>query len=482
MSSVIVVKDAAGKLVRYEARTLAQIGLLEKDLEQALAHEPGLLLLEEADIHYQRINIATQVSLVSPEGRRLQPDILAVTDNGEVVVVEVKRHGNPELKGRHVVAQVIDYAATLSTLDEAEQTKIFAEQRRGTLVESVAAAFPGKQRPELLAKTIAKRLKKGEVTLIIACDHEPPGLSEFVEAAASQTALGFTLRVVEITPYAADGQSGVVLWVPRSAIETEVIARTAVSITNDVGEDRIVVQITMDTAQQIQEAENERAQSGVRHSHAPSRGSFSITDGKLGLPEGTLFEESHQLALRACDEAWTDEVGRLSWPWETNEHRIDAQKTGAPRWGRQGINIGSSDWKPGLFLGVLSVGRDHRVTLLDPDGGVDLAVILNVERKVGKVGLRGADFVQQPEWHALRERLSQEAGRFKFVDHLFEVDKPNLWHPIHLRVPLVDVLMDVEDSPDARYEAMMTWLREGASLVLAGGELEALRERVLRAR
>ena len=164
----IAAHGAKGQVLRYEPRTLSDVGRVEADLERMLADEPQLLLLEEAGVHYQNINIATQVSLASPSGRGLVPDILAVTDSGEVIVVEVKKNGNPELNGRDVVAQVIHYAAVLSSLQESAQTAIFGPTGRKTLAESVEAAFPNKQRPELLAKTIASRLAEGEITLIIA--------------------------------------------------------------------------------------------------------------------------------------------------------------------------------------------------------------------------------------------------------------------------------------------------------------------------
>jgi hypothetical protein len=470
----IITRDTKGQVLRYEAQTLATIGLVEANLERMLADEPQLLLLEEAGVHYQNINIATQVTLASPGGRGLRPDILAVTDGGEVVVIEVKKHGNPELNGRHVVAQVIDYAATLSALAESAQTAIFGSNARETLVESLQAAFPSKKRPELLAKTIASRLEKGEITLIIACDRAPHGLGDFVDAAASQSALGFTLRVVEITPYTPEGQSEPVLWVPRSRIETEVIARTAVTITNHLGSDRVMVQVEMDSARQIQEAEQQRT-TGDSGKARQTR-SLAITESQIGMPAGTLANELREGCVRAQSEDWTDTVQRLAWPWDDVSPILDARKNGTPRWGRQGINVGSSSWKPGLFLGTLVYGKDHCVDLLDPEGGADLAVILDVGRKAGKEGLNGDSFMSQPELIALKERLKTSASRFQFID---ASARPNRWHPIHLRLPLAQVWADVEDTPEARYLAWLACLREGAALILAGGELEAIRTRVL---
>lgn len=474
MIQMIASHDANGQVLRYEAQTLSNIGLAEADLERILADEPQLLLLEEGGVHYQNINIATQVSLTSPAGRGLRPDILAVTDGGDVVVVEVKRNGNPELNGRHVVAQIIDYAATLSALEESAQTAIFGSNARATLAQSLMAAFPNKQRPELLAKTIASRLAKGEITLIIACDRAPHGLGDFVDAAASQNALGFTLRVVEITPYTPEGCSDPVLWVPQSRIETEVIARTAVTITNHLGSDRVMVQVAMDSARQIQEADQQRTAGESRN--ARQNRSLAVTESQLGIAVGTLANELRDGCVRALAEDWADTLERLAWPWDDAHPYLDARKNGAPRWGRQGINVGSSSWKPGLFLGVLVYGKDHCVELLDPDGGADLALILDVARKAGEEGLNGDSFISQPEWRDLETRLREDSGRFHFVD---ASSRPNRWHPVHLRLPLAQVWAEADNNSEARYKAWIECLREGAALLLVGGEIEAIRTRVL---
>jgi hypothetical protein len=179
-------------------------------------------------------------------------------------------------------------------------------------------------------------------------------------------------------------------------------------------------------------------------------------------------------------EDWTDTLERLAWPWDDANPILDARKNGTPRWGRQGINVGSSTWKPGLFLGVLVYGKDHCVELLDPEGGADLAVILSVGRKAGEDGLKGDSFVRQPEWEALKARLRKDSGRFRFVDHLLEASsRPNRWHPVHLRLPLAQVWAEVDDNSEARYMAWIECLREGAALLLVGGEIEAIRTRVL---
>ena len=472
----IVSHTAAGDLVRYEPRVLQEIGLHEEALERTLAAEPTLLLLEEVGIHYGEIRVSTQVSLSSPAGRRLRPDIICVTDGGDVVVVEVKRSGNPELNGRHVVAQVVDYAATLSSLDDSGRAALFGELRRETLAQTVAAAFPNKSRPDLLANTLGDRLADGEITLVIACDRVPEGLGDFVEAAASQSALGFTIRVLEVRPYTPSGQTEPVLWVPHSSIETRVIARTAVKITNEAGGDRVVVQVEMDSAKEIEEAEKEGDKGGRKY---PS--SLAITESKLGLAGGTLLGELREAFFRALGEDWSGFLKALRWPWDDEAPWLDARKSGLPRWGRMGINVGSSSWKPGLFLGVLVDGKDHRVGLLDPDGGADLAVILNVNRKAGKEGIDGDAFVRQPEWLELVAHLRTNAGPLVFVDHLLTSPRPNRWHPVHLVRPLADLWAGLE-GPEDRYKALLDSLREGARLVAEGGEFASLRERTLQER
>lgn len=86
-------------------------GLSEKVLEDTLVYNPHLLM--------------PGLTLV---GRQIQAgagflDILAIDDSGKLVVFELKR----DAPSRWAVAQVIDYASYLDSLDDSDLTKLIAE-------------------------------------------------------------------------------------------------------------------------------------------------------------------------------------------------------------------------------------------------------------------------------------------------------------------------------------------------------------------
>ena len=115
------------------------------------------------------------------------------------------------------------------------------------------------------------------------------------------------------------------------------------------------------------------------------------------------------------------------------------------------------------------------VQLLDEDGGIDLALILSINRSGGEEGLSGDDFVLEEEWLELKTRLETNSRGFQFIDHLKQ-EKPNRYHPLHFRIPLANIWRDCT-SEEERYEAYHSWLRKGVELIIDGGEMERLRQR-----
>ena len=71
-----------------------------------------------------------------------------------------------------------------------------------------------------------------------------------------------------------------------------------------------------------------------------------------------------------------------------------------------------------------------------------------------------------------------DAGGFNFHDHIREVARPNFWHPLHLRRPLADVLSGAA-TRDERYALWLSAAQEALSVLLSGGELQAMRDRLI---
>lgn len=231
MATPILLRKPDGSVQHWKRTTLREAGLKELDLEATI--EADLRCLD-LDMRYGSAMTFRQATLTSPDGQLLRPDLIAITDHGDIVVVEVKLSGNAELGRREVVAQVVDYAAALSCLSEAQLLAVLDPGAQFEhLSDLLSARFPDVHDPEQLAEDITRRVRHGEIMLVIACDRSNRNLVEWVRAAATQKSLGFQLRVVELAPYVSTSAPGDLLFRAATRVRTEVIARTAIRVTQE---------------------------------------------------------------------------------------------------------------------------------------------------------------------------------------------------------------------------------------------------------
>src|SRR6266850_188359 len=101
----------SGEHQEWQPTTLSDLGKDEKFLEQIIADSPELLGLRGSGIKGP-FKAFRQLSLETPQGRSIRPDIVFLTASGHAVVVEVKLHSNPDLGKRDVIAQIVDYASS----------------------------------------------------------------------------------------------------------------------------------------------------------------------------------------------------------------------------------------------------------------------------------------------------------------------------------------------------------------------------------
>ncbi len=232
----------------WQPTTLDQLGKNEAFLEDVLADSPQLLGLESRRTGIKGpYCLRRQVRMKTPAGRPIRPDLILFTASGHVIVVEAKLSTNRELRDRAVIAQIIDYASSFASLTERECTSLFSDGQHETWIDCVGAMFPDDSSVDELADLLLERMQTGEINLVIACDKMPPGLSEVVSGVASQSALGFELEVVEVVPYVTTVSSEAeILFVPSTRVATEIVARTAVTVTYRKGdaEPKTEVQVT----------------------------------------------------------------------------------------------------------------------------------------------------------------------------------------------------------------------------------------------
>ncbi|MEI7704269.1 MAG: hypothetical protein WCK73_06690 [Deltaproteobacteria bacterium] len=216
--------------------TIRALGKNEEFLEGLIGKAPELLGLEDLRTHVKGPYAAFhQLEVETPLGNVIAPDIVFLTQSGHVIVVEVKLADNQGLKGRDVVAQVVDYAASIARYTEEELTVLFDRDlpvgaRFSDLVRKHLPTCPA---PSQLAAEVVRKIRAAEIHLVVACDEAPEGLRDFVASVTAQQALGnYELRVCELTPFIGpSGMVGDVFLVPTEMVRTEVVARTVVEVT-----------------------------------------------------------------------------------------------------------------------------------------------------------------------------------------------------------------------------------------------------------
>ncbi len=463
MSDTFVLQSVDGHFVQWRSSSLVSLGLKEADLESAIVAQPGPLVLDQLDLLFDRVVVYDQKRLRSGSGHRSIPDVIILTDHGDIVVVEVKRLGNPELRGRAVLAQVVDYAATLSSTDEGTLVSRLTSGRVASWEQLCRLEFGHTQRPDMLARRFQSRIEEAEIHLVIACDEAPAALADWVRAAGRQSALGFDLHVVEVRPLVPSQGPRAVAWAPVLRVSTEIVHRTCVTVRTE-GAGVVQVDVSTDTADQIDAA----VQSSTgRNKQAAAIAVMAPVAERVGLSPEALWLELDRIHRKAITLDWREVREALASPNDSGPNLRGKKGDGFIE-GRFGVNLVRS-WQPAVFVGAYLLPHDHVQPLLAPDDGGDFALILDVLRDKR---FDGDAFSEHDLFTRLRDRLRQDSGAWDFADHHAQL-KRNRWHPLHLRRPLVDVL-DGTRTSDERFERWLSAAQDAVRVLLAGGELAQL--------
>lgn len=187
------------------------------------------------------------------------------------------------------------------------------------------------------------------------------------------------------------------------------------------------------------------------------------------------FEPSLKaLVKRALVEDWSWLYSRVHPTKRRAEPHLRWHSGERYRDGRLGLDL-LEGWHPGFFVGVMLDGSDHKVEPSAPHLGPDFCFVLsyNIEAENAPTW---NDFTGGDEYHRLRARLANEAGRWDVLDHLKEHSRPNRWHPLYIRRPLLDVMRGTQ-TLDEQLDAFMKASAEVVDPVLRGGELDAFWKR-----
>jgi len=230
--------------------TLTDLGKSEEFLEDVIYENFGLLGLEQGQIGIRGpFQCWRQVSLNTPDGRTIYPDIVAISGSGHLIIVEVKLSSNSELTSRKVISQIIDYASSFALASPSDLIAMFTsgDSSETTWEGFVGSLFPETSQIESIAATLAQRIRDGDLNLVIACDKSPLGTRELLRGVAVQSSLGFQLDLIEVIPhFDPDSNDDEIVFVPHRSATTEIISRTAVTVSIEEGaaEPGVVVEST----------------------------------------------------------------------------------------------------------------------------------------------------------------------------------------------------------------------------------------------
>lgn len=156
-------------------------------------------------------------------------DNFMITPSGLPVLIECKLWRNPEGR-REVVGQILDYAKELSrwTASDLQREVARRVEREGNPVLALLREAGHEIDEIAFNDALTHNLKRGRFLLLIIGDGIREGVETIAEYLQAHAGLHFSLGLVEMPIYDADG--GLRLIVPRVLARTQLITRTVVEI------------------------------------------------------------------------------------------------------------------------------------------------------------------------------------------------------------------------------------------------------------
>lgn len=109
-------------------------------------------------------------------------------------------------------------------------------------------------------------------------------------------------------------------------------------------------------------------------------------------------------------------------------------------WGRIGLELLNS-WRPGIFVGIMMDGKDHCTTPTNTTKGPDFCLIIDFDNDLHNRYPSNNHYLEFV--NKLSKKIASLQNGFDFYDHLADtkIKSNNKWHPIHIRQPLLNVLI-----------------------------------------
>lgn len=158
-------------------------------------------------------------------------DILMVSPNGELTIVETKLWRNPEAR-RKVVAQILDYAKELSNwrYEDLQREINKRLKRKGNTLYNLVKHVYDEQVPAEsdFVDSVSRNLERGRFLLLIAGDGIREGAIGIADFLSSAGHLNFSFAMVELNTYIADGVGRLII--PKTLVKTTEIGRMTVEV------------------------------------------------------------------------------------------------------------------------------------------------------------------------------------------------------------------------------------------------------------
>jgi len=209
----------------------------EQWLQRLLYRHPQSLPVSEIESTFVPLTPVC-IELPTPSGGYV--DIVFVTPQGRLAVVEVKLWRNPQAR-REVVGQILDYAKDLTTwsyegidaaIRSARRAEGHAEGALG-LFEVANAAFPGLDQRQFI-DGVSLSMQRGDFLLLIVGDGIRQGVSAIAEFLEGHGSLHFTFGIVEM-PVFKDGSDRFLLQ-PRVQAQSDCL-RNRIALERQVNAD-----------------------------------------------------------------------------------------------------------------------------------------------------------------------------------------------------------------------------------------------------
>ena len=194
--------------------------------QDILFRNPSLLPVDEIEPLFAPL-VPLARELATPAG---PVDIVYITADGYLTLVETKLWRNPEAR-RQVVAQIIDYAAAMSRWTYEDLCEAVAKSGRGgdDPVAAVVAEDPDFDRARFV-DTVSRGLQKGRFLLLIVGDGIQEGVEHLAETLSRNPQLNFSLSLVEMAVFRAEGSGAEYFIQPRTLAKTREVVRAVVEL------------------------------------------------------------------------------------------------------------------------------------------------------------------------------------------------------------------------------------------------------------